>query len=322
MELSIIVPVYNAEGHLKKCLDSIQNACKSFKGKYELIVVDDASTDNSLNIAEKYNCEIVKQKINSGPAKARNTAANYAKGDILVFVDSDVELLPDSLIKMERFFEKNPDYISVFSSFNPVCTMKDSVSRYKHLHMWYSFEEQSSLINMIYTPFCGIRKKYFSKFDERLRHCEDFKLGYELANKGYKLGFDKDNPIRHYHVYNIWKFVKEEYRRSRNVIRIKLTSWLKRRNVKNKTHRLNIILSIVIFPFIILGLFFSKHSFLYAAAPITLFFLANIDFLKHAYRFFGLFFALKSFFLLMLDSLICIIGIFAGMLRFLCGERF
>ena len=88
--ISIIVPVYNTSIYLEQCLNSINN--QSFKD-YEVICVDDGSSDNSLHILKKYekiikNFKVISQK-NQGVAVARNTGLANACGDYIVFIDSD-----------------------------------------------------------------------------------------------------------------------------------------------------------------------------------------------------------------------------------------
>ena len=88
--ISIIVPVYNTSIYLEQCLNSIHN--QSFKD-YEVICVDDGSSDNSLHILKKYekiikNFKVISQK-NQGVAVARNTGLANACGDYIVFIDSD-----------------------------------------------------------------------------------------------------------------------------------------------------------------------------------------------------------------------------------------
>ena len=92
MKLSIIVPVYNVADYLPKCLDSLL-AQDLPQNEYEIIVVNDGSTDNSADIAQQYadsyaNICLVNQA-NQGLSGARNTGINHAKGDYIQFVDSD-----------------------------------------------------------------------------------------------------------------------------------------------------------------------------------------------------------------------------------------
>ena len=96
--ISIIIPVYNAEDYLARCLDSIFE--QSF-ASYEVILVDDGSTDSSPLICERYSSTDPRfrtvHKQNGGVGSARNAGMNLAKGEYLMFVDADDALLPDAL---------------------------------------------------------------------------------------------------------------------------------------------------------------------------------------------------------------------------------
>ncbi len=99
--LSIIIPVYNAEDYLDRCLESVFE--QSFPS-YEVILVDDGSTDSSPLICDRYSATDSRfrtiHKENGGVSSARNAGINLAKGEYLVFVDSDDLLLPDCLERM------------------------------------------------------------------------------------------------------------------------------------------------------------------------------------------------------------------------------
>lgn len=84
--VSIIIPVYNEEDFIGECLESIT---KQSYGHMEIIVVDDGSSDRTLEVAKNFKVEILSQK-HKGPGSARNLAAARAKGKILVFVDADM----------------------------------------------------------------------------------------------------------------------------------------------------------------------------------------------------------------------------------------
>ena len=106
MKISVIVPVYNVSNYLNQCIQSILS--QSFKD-FELIVVDDGSTDDSLEKCERWVCNdnrinLIKQS-NQGLSKARNSGIRVAKGDYLVFVDSDDWIEPDMFSNMVHFVE-------------------------------------------------------------------------------------------------------------------------------------------------------------------------------------------------------------------------
>lgn len=101
--ISIIIPVYNAEDFLDKCLESVLG--QGFTS-YEVLLIDDGSTDSSPLICDRYSATDprfrVIHKKNGGVSSARNAGINLAKGEYLMFVDSDDELLPDALDVMMR----------------------------------------------------------------------------------------------------------------------------------------------------------------------------------------------------------------------------
>lgn len=104
MDVSIIVPVYNAEKTIERCLDSILKQITTFK--YEIIVIDDGSKDNSLKKIEEYKrfVKIIKET-NGGPGKARNIGIKEAKADFLLFVDSDdyvANNFVDTFLKVQK----------------------------------------------------------------------------------------------------------------------------------------------------------------------------------------------------------------------------
>lgn len=106
IKISIIVPIYNVEKYLKRCIDSIINQSYT---NIEIILVNDGSTDNSLNICQLYTQQdsriIILNKENGGLSSARNMGLDYATGEYIMFVDSDdwirkdaVELLLNDII--------------------------------------------------------------------------------------------------------------------------------------------------------------------------------------------------------------------------------
>lgn len=115
MFLSFIVPVYNVEKYLGECLDSLLNQDITHE-EYEIICVNDGSTDNSGTILKRYqekysNITVISQQ-NSGVAVARNVGLDHARGDYIWFVDSDDIIACNILRNMKSIAEnQNPDII-------------------------------------------------------------------------------------------------------------------------------------------------------------------------------------------------------------------
>ncbi len=111
-EFSIVVPIYNVEGYLKKCLDSILN--QSFVD-YEIILVNDGSTDQSLSIIKEYmskypDIKLINQE-NKGLSEARNAGLKEARGNYVLFVDSDDFIDKDLLLNLNDSIINNPDLV-------------------------------------------------------------------------------------------------------------------------------------------------------------------------------------------------------------------
>lgn len=106
-KFSIIVPVYNTEKYVKKCLDSIKS--QTLKD-YEVIIVNDGSTDNSSDIISKYPYKIINQD-NQGLSMARNNGVKASSGDYLIFIDSDDYIEKDLLKEIDKSLSNNPDLV-------------------------------------------------------------------------------------------------------------------------------------------------------------------------------------------------------------------
>lgn len=115
--ISVIIPLYNKEAIIERTLMSVLSQDYD---NFEVVIVDDGSTDNSLSVVERVfpqikrklnvntNVDIIKQE-NGGPSKARNTGVKHAKGDWIVFLDADDELLPGSLTRFSNLIKENSD---------------------------------------------------------------------------------------------------------------------------------------------------------------------------------------------------------------------
>lgn len=117
-KISVIVPVYNIEGYIERCLKSIQ---KQTYLRFEVIIIDDGSTDNSLLLCQKFakkyrNFRVISQK-NQGLSAARNAGIKQATGDFLAFVDGDDEILPNFLADLMTAAETTGAEIAICGFF-------------------------------------------------------------------------------------------------------------------------------------------------------------------------------------------------------------
>ena len=135
--VSIILPVYNADRYLTRCLDSLVNQTY---GNKEIIIVNDGSTDNSLNIikgfADKNECIRLFSIVNSGAGTARNVALKNIKGTLVMFVDADDWLEYDCIEKCMAYFRKYKDL---------QCVIFPYIREFKHLSIKNNFYGKNNL---------------------------------------------------------------------------------------------------------------------------------------------------------------------------------
>lgn len=141
--VSIVIPVYNVEAYLGECLDS---ACRQSLSSIEMICVNDGSTDGSLAIAESYAANDsrirVISKENGGLSSARNAGIDAARGDIIMFLDSDDLLVGNACeVVADRFVETSAEIVT----FGASCFPEDAAST----HM----KECLSPRDAVYHPF-------------------------------------------------------------------------------------------------------------------------------------------------------------------------
>ena len=106
-KFSIIIPVYNVEKYIKKCLDSVFN--QTYKD-FEVIVVNDGTKDNSMDIVKEYDVKIINQR-NGGLSSARNKGVEKAKGEYIIFLDSDDYWENELLEKISLSINNKPDIV-------------------------------------------------------------------------------------------------------------------------------------------------------------------------------------------------------------------
>lgn len=218
--ISIIVPVYNSEKTIRECLDSLLN--QDFKEEYEIILVDDGSEDNSIEIIEEYFKRVDKLALlkseHRGPAVARNLGANNARGDILLFTDADCVADKNWIIEMTKSFERK-EIVGVQGRY---CTKQEVViakfAQYE-IEDRYDRMKKSEYIDFIGSYSAAYsRDVYLSEggFNESftIASGEDPDLSYRLASKGFKMVFNERAIVYHHHPDSLYKYLKQKFYRA------------------------------------------------------------------------------------------------------------
>ncbi len=196
IDLSIIIPVYNAGMLIERCLDSI--FCQQTKYAYEVILIDDGSTDNSVELItqrKEQNITLLQQE-NSGPAKARNQGIATAKGHFIAFLDADDYWGDGFIDKTMDFLYSHSDCVAVSVGQRHITISKDStapacIGEYNKPIVLSDFFEFWGKYNHICTGSIAIRTNVAREAGgqrEDLRICEDLEFWVLLATYG-KFGF-------------------------------------------------------------------------------------------------------------------------------------
>lgn len=196
---SVVIPIYGVEAYISEAIDSILS--QTFED-FELLLVDDGSPDDSVDICESFNdsrIRIIRQK-NKGLAGARNTGIRNAKGDFIAFLDGDDLWLPEKLEAHIKHFQANPDVGVSFTSSLIINENSESTNQSLNPKL-----KNISILDLLKSNPIGngsaavIRKEVLEEiaysgedgngalvkyyFDETLRRAEDIELWLRLSIK-------------------------------------------------------------------------------------------------------------------------------------------
>ena len=218
MDISIVIPTRNRKFKLKQCLNSLFSQ-EYNKNLFEIIVVDDGSTDGTedmlANLSKSnFNLRFFVQQ-NKGPASARNFGVKQARGDIIGFTDNDCVLEKEWISKMVKGHMAQRD-IAAIGGFTEVdnCNIKAMISQF------LSDGAIQTAVNgntkTIFFPTCNmtIKKEYFnSGFNELfpLPAGEDLEFFWRLYKSGAQFSYRKDIRIFHDCHVNFSSFLKQAY---------------------------------------------------------------------------------------------------------------
>ena len=326
VRISVVIPVYNAEDTIIDCLDSLAEQTIN-KEYYEVICIDDGSTDRTSKLLKKYiqiaNYKIFNQ-INSGPARARNEGAELAVGDIILFTDSDCILDRNWISEMIKPLEDKSiagvqgayktKQISIIALFDQI----DIESRYNKM-------KKKNFIDSIGTYSAAYRRDIFMKYEGfntnyKAASGEDIEFSFLLNKNGYKLVFAENAICYHKHPDTILKYLQIKF--SRGYWRTLLY-----KNYKNKIYNDTYTSFILKLQYLCITLIFISSvlvllNFISEMTPIVFF----VFFMLLQFPFF--FFAIKkncrvamfSFFIITFRSIFFLSGMIVGVSHLIMGK--
>jgi GT2 family glycosyltransferase len=206
MRLSVVIPVYNGDKDLERCL---QGLAGSLRPADEIIVVDDGSTDGSHANAATHGARVLTTEAGPrGPAYARNRGAAAATGDVLVFIDADVVVHADTLGRMESVLADDPEVQALFGSYDDHPPGRGVASRYKNLQHHYVHQHGNREAGTFWAGCGAIRRATFlavGGFDEGYRQpsIEDIELGVRLRRAGHRIRLCPDVQATHLKLWTL-----------------------------------------------------------------------------------------------------------------------
>ncbi len=217
--VSVIIPCYNAEKTVLRTLEALDK--QTIKG-FEVVLVDDGSADSTAEAAKSFSPKNFKLAVlaekHAGPAAQRNCGAKKAKGEMLLFTDSDC--VPDKNWveeMMKPFSDKS--IVGVSGTYRTLNNDK-LVARFEGYEIAKRHERMAKqkYTNFIGSFSAGYRKNIFKKFggfssDFKRADAEDPELSFKIAKAGYKMVFNPKAVVAHPHVSTLGKFWKQKFSR-------------------------------------------------------------------------------------------------------------
>ena len=192
-EISVIVPAYNGHNVLARSLDALLRSDLP-RNRWELVVVDDASSDDTAEIAARFADVIVRLPGKPhGPAYARNRGCDAARGEVLVFVDADVCVHPPTLGQFLELFHKHPDVGAIFGSYDDAPAATGVVSQYRNLLHHFVHHRNAGDAETFWAGCGAVRRQLFEeygRFDEWHYYrpqIEDIELGHRIRAHGHRI---------------------------------------------------------------------------------------------------------------------------------------
>ncbi len=212
LKYSVIVPAYQAEATVGDCVRALNQQTVP-RARYEIIVVDDGSTDNTAEVARAAGADQVITIENCGPAGARNAGVAVSHGELLLFTDADCEPLEAWIARISASFD-DPDVVGTKGVYKS--RQKEFVARFVQLEYEdkYLRMARQPQIDFIDTYSAAYRRDVFlanDGFDAHLRVDEDQEFSFRLSRKGYRLVFVPDAFVYHQHVTSVTKYGKRKF---------------------------------------------------------------------------------------------------------------
>ncbi|MCC6157289.1 MAG: glycosyltransferase [Deltaproteobacteria bacterium] len=210
----VVIPYHNASATIGATLATI--LAHSPPGT-QIVAVDDGSTDDSASIVARHEGVIaLSNERRSGAAVSRNRGAGDTEAPVLMFLDADVEVLPDTIERAVATLERPDGPDACFGAYTPLPGDGHFASVYKNLVHHHTHVTSSRHAHSFWCGCGAIRTQVFREsggFDESYRasSVEDIELGYRLTSAGRRIELDPDMQVRHLKAYTFASLVRSDF---------------------------------------------------------------------------------------------------------------
>lgn len=207
--LSVVVPAYNAADTIGECIAALRQ--QAGVGPYEVIVVDDGSTDDTAALARAAGARVI-TTARGRPAAARNAGAGAAQGDLVCFTDADCVPWPDWLGEVSAPFD-DPAVVATKGTY--VTHQTALVARFVQLEYEEKYDRlrAQTAIDFVDTYSCAYRRAVLlanGGFDERFDYLEDQELSFRLADRGLRMVFAERAVVAHRHSDTLARYLRKK----------------------------------------------------------------------------------------------------------------
>jgi glycosyltransferase involved in cell wall biosynthesis len=296
--ISVIIPAHNAAAFLPATLAALD---RNDLRNTEVLLVDDASTDQTGELARSLGFSIFRRERQQGPSAARNSGLRETSCPHVLFLDADVVVPPRTLGWIRETLElysHRPDVAGVLGQYGESLPWSDFFTDFKNLSTCYLYRMTRTQSPFLHTAVFCVRRSVLEEvgeFDVQLTRGEDFRLGLTLGSLGYRFIIDRRIQATHLKRYSFSGILREDWHRVLQLASVKLPPEEKAFSLR--AHRWNRLASValpgLILAFAVMG--FWNRAWVAAAGVLLLaFLLFNLHFLAYCRRLRGAWFALKA----------------------------
>ena len=211
-DVSVVIPAHNSAGTLGLCLEAL---AKSTVQPLECVVVDDCSSDDVRTVAQRHGARLIVLSKRVGPAGARNAGVRHARGGLILFLDADVCVHPDTIARVVKHFRDDRSLDAVIGAYDDSPAAASALSQYRNLLHSFTHRVGRREASTFWAGCGAIRKVAFlgcGGLDESYDRpsIEDIEFGVRLKAAGGRILLDHEIQVTHLKCWTFASMLKTD----------------------------------------------------------------------------------------------------------------